>query len=234
MQTQAERLKFARNHRKLSQEALAEKAGVSKGTIGNIESGTRAIDKSAVKLAIALKVRAEWLVNGPPEEMEPTGTLARVSMGLDDQITFKQPIELDNNPDYPAVRRVSVKASAGATGYAIEAVDDLPPIVFRADWYSTHGYRPERMLALKVAGESMVPSLYPGDLIVINTESVTPKDGVAFLVSYEGEIVVKRLQRDAGAWWLTSDNPDKRFARKVCDSGTQIIGEVVYKQSERI
>lgn len=144
-------------------------------------------------------------------------------------------IDLDNNPDWPAVRRVSVKAQAGITGYAVEAVDDLPPIVFRADWYKAHGYKPERLLALRVRGESMVPSLWPGDLIVVNTENTTPKDGVAALVAYYGEVTVKRLQMDAGQWWLTSDNPDqRRHARKLCDDSTVLIGEVIYKQSERV
>lgn len=145
------------------------------------------------------------------------------------------PIELEGNDEYPAVRRVSVKAQAGITGYAVENCEDGAPIVFRADWYKTHGYRPERMMALRVAGESMVPSLHPGDLIVVNTESTSPRDGVAFLVIYEGEAVVKRLVRDAGAWWLSSDHPDqRRYARKLCDDQTQVVGEVVYKQSERV
>jgi len=81
----------------------------------------------------------------------------------------------------------------------------------------------------------MIPSMYEGDLIVINTMSTTPKDGIPFLVNYEGEIVVKRLVRDDGLWWLTSDNPDqRRYARKICNGGTEIIGEVVYRQTERI
>jgi len=42
--------------------------------------------------------------------------------------------------------------------------------------------------------------------------------------------------RDAGAWWLESDNADKRaFPRKACTDETTVpVGEVVYKQSERI
>jgi phage repressor protein C with HTH and peptisase S24 domain len=80
-----------------------------------------------------------------------------------------------------------------------------------------------------------VPNLYEGDLIVINTQQTEPRDGLAFVASYEGEIVVKRLLRDAGNWWLTSDNPDqRRYPRKVCDEHTQIIGEVVYRQTERV
>lgn len=146
-------------------------------------------------------------------------------------------IELENNPLYPAIRRVKLKAQAGVSGYAVEYTqeDDGPPIVFRADWYKIKGYKPEKMLALRVTGDSMIPSMYEGDLIVINTVSTTPKDGVPFLVSYEGEIVVKRLVRDDGLWWLTSDNPDqRRYSRKVCNGGTEIIGEVVYRQTERV
>lgn len=145
------------------------------------------------------------------------------------------PIEMEGNPDYPAVRRVAVKAQAGITGYAVENCEDSAPIVFRADWYKSKGYRPERLLALRVAGESMIPSLWPGDLIVVNTESTTPKDGNPYLVAYYGEITVKRLVMDAGQWWLTSDNPDqRRHARKLCDDSTVLIGEVIYKQSERV
>jgi phage repressor protein C with HTH and peptisase S24 domain len=146
-------------------------------------------------------------------------------------------IEIENNPDYPSIRRVKLKAQAGASGYAVEyqKEDDGPPIVFRADWYKSKGYKPEKMLALRVTGESMIPNMYEGDLIVINTLSTAPKDGVPFLVSYEGEIVVKRLTRDDGMWWLTSDNPDqRRYGRKICNGGTEIIGEVVYRQTERV
>jgi hypothetical protein len=47
--------------------------------------------------------------------------------------------------------------------------------------------------------------------------------------------VIKRLVRDAGRWWLSSDNADqRRFARKLCsDAGCLLIGELVFRQSER-
>lgn len=148
-----------------------------------------------------------------------------------------EPIDLDNNPEYPSIRRVRIKAQAGVTGYAVEYAgdDDGPPIVFRQDWFEMNGYRPDKMLALRVTGESMIPKLRQGDLIVVNTKQTTPKDGVVFVVNYEGEIVVKRLLRDAGKWWLTSDSEDqRRFPRKVCDDSTQIVGEVVYLQTAHI
>lgn len=147
-----------------------------------------------------------------------------------------QPINLENNPDYPAIRRVKFKLSAGASGFGIEYRDEEgAPIVFQRAWFQGHGYRPERLFAAPVANGSMEPGLYHGDIVVVNTESIEMKDGVVFAVNYEGELVIKRLVRDEGRWWLSSDNPDqRRYPRKVFDENSQIIGEIVHKQSERI
>ncbi len=147
-----------------------------------------------------------------------------------------EPIDLENNPDYPAIRRVRFKLSAGASGFGVEYHDEEgAPIVFRRDWYERHGYRPEKLFAVSVANGSMETGLYDGDVVVVNTESTEPKDGVVYAVNYEGEMVIKRLVRDAGQWWLHSDNSDqRRYPRKVCDEHSVILGEIVHKQSERI
>jgi phage repressor protein C with HTH and peptisase S24 domain len=146
------------------------------------------------------------------------------------------PISLDNNPSYPAVRRVKFKLSAGASGFGIEYLhDEEDPIVFQRAWYDKRGLRPEKLFAVKVINHSMEPGLHDGDTVVVNTAQQEPKDGIAFAVNYEGELVVKRLVRDQGLWWLSSDNPDQsRYPRKVCDEHCHLIGEIVHKQSERI
>lgn len=223
-------IKSGREKLGMSHLAFGNAIGVSRGAVQQWEKGTtEPTRKHQPKIAALLGITVAEL-------MQYTGSLARVAAGLDAEIKFAPvAIELEGNPDYPAVRRVSVKAQAGITGYAVENCEDGAPIVFRADWYRTHNYRPERLMALRVAGESMVPSLYPDDLIVVNTESTTPRDGVAFLVAYYGEVTVKRLVMDAGQWWLNSDNSDqRRHPRKLCDESTVLIGEVVYKQSERV
>lgn len=241
-----ERLALAMKNAEVSVAQLAKEVGITyqavKAVVDGKSAGFGIINN--VRVAAALKVNSDWLatgdgnmlakhyviegapghytINGQPAEMVVTRA--------------PQPVELSDNPDYPAIRRVRLKAQAGVTGFAVEFMDeDGPPIVFRKDWYAQNGYQPNKMIALRVSGESMSPSLYPGDLIVANTAQTDPKDGIAFVAAYEGEIVVKRLVRDAGQWWLTSDNPDqRRYPRKVCDEHTQIIGEVVYRQTERI
>ncbi|MBV5337560.1 MAG: S24 family peptidase [Deltaproteobacteria bacterium] len=74
-----------------------------------------------------------------------------------------------------------------------------------------------------------------GDLVIINTDNFKPKDGVAFAINYEGELVIKRMKRDAGQWFISSDNPDKvRYGDKLCADGCFVLGEVVYLQTETI
>lgn len=152
------------------------------------------------------------------------------------QSDYAAPIDLENNPDYPAIRRVNFKLSAGASGFAIEYDQDFgAPIVFQRQWYEQRGLVPAKLFAVKVANGSMEPGLTHGDTVVVNTEQTTPRDGRVFAVNYEGELVIKRLVRDAGQWWLSSDNPDQhRYPRKVCDEHCLLIGEIVHKQSERI
>ena len=100
----------------------------------------------------------------------------------------------------------------------------------------TRGFNPERLLALRVIGASMEPGLFDGDTVVVNLADANPVDGEAFAVNYEGELVIKRMRRDAGEWWLSSDNSDKRrFPDKRCaGDGIEILGRIVYKSSERI
>jgi phage repressor protein C with HTH and peptisase S24 domain len=223
-------IKAGRERLGMTHQAFGDAVGVSRGAVQQWERGTTAPKRGhQPKVAALLGVSVATLMEQPGESVE------MVAVNLAHMRAQPQPIEMENNPEYPAVRRVSVKAQAGIAGFAIEDVQDTAPIVFRADWYKGKGYRPERMMALRVAGESMLPGLGPDDLVVVNTESAAPKDGCAFLVAYYGEVVVKRLIFDEGMWWLCSDNPDqRRYPRKRCDDGTQIIGEVVYKQSERV
>lgn len=203
--------------------ALADAIGESDQTVTNW--GTRGVSKSgAIKVQERIGISASWITAG-----EGSAFTASPS-------TAPQPINLESNPQYPSVRRVHFKLSAGASGFGVEYHDEEgAPIVFRRDWFERNGYRPDRLFAVRVANGSMESGLYDGDVVVVNTDQTELKDGIVFAVNYEGEMVIKRLVRDGGQWWLSSDNPNQhKYPRKVCGEGVFIIGEVVHKQSERI
>ncbi|WP_377701192.1 XRE family transcriptional regulator [Pseudoduganella sp. UC29_71] len=218
-----------------SQSALARASGVPQPTINRILNGVGKKGPEAhtlVQLAAALNVTFEWLHEGIGQRERgapPAGVLPAqytpVVVAPEDDARFYQ------------IQKVKLRLSAGITGFAVEPeTHDGSTLSVPRHWADRNGYNPERLIGIKVRGESMEPSLFEDDLVIINTADNKPVDGVVFAVNYEGEPVVKRLSRDAGQWWLTSDNPDQRkYHRKVC-RGTDciIIGRVVRKESDRI
>ena len=230
--TIAERLKAAREEAGLTQEDVATAAGVAQGTVANIESGIRKNPRELLAIAKAVNVHPEWLKSGrgPRELVVPLD----INQGIDAE---SAPIELTNNPDYPSIRRVRFKLSAGCSGFSVEYAQDSysVPFVFPRVWYEKHGYQPDALFAVGVSNGSMEPGLFDGDIVVVNTADVTLKDGKVYAMNYEGELVIKRLVRDAGQWWLASDNPDqRRYPRKVCSDDVFCVGRIVHKQSETI
>lgn len=151
---------------------------------------------------------------------------------------YKDVVAFDpENQDHVEIRKVKLKLSAGITGFTAELAEDFGrPISFRREWLIKKGYSPDKLIAIDIKGDSMEPTMSDGDTVVINTADITPKNGETFAVNYEGEGVIKRMARDFGRWFLSSDNPDqRRYSRQECSAGTCIIlGKVVLLQRENI
>jgi phage repressor protein C with HTH and peptisase S24 domain len=142
-----------------------------------------------------------------------------------------------DDPSLTQIRKVKLQVQAGITGFQVEPEhDDGETQGVPTKWILKEGLSRDALLAITVRGESMEPALYEGDVIVVNTRDTILVDGSVYVVNYEGEVVVKRLMRDAGQWWLTSDNADQRkYHRKLCKGAECIlIGKVIRKESTHI
>lgn len=219
----ADRIKLAISQSGIKKSHLAQQLGVSPSAITQWTSGTTKKLEGGNLIAAAkiLGVSPAWLATGKGE-----------------MTVNKEAVIVDEHPesDFIGVRRVKFKLSAGISGYSVEYLNGhRSPIFFRRDWIEARKLNPNTLFAVEVSGQSMEPSLFAGDIVVVNTADITTADGEVFAANYEGELVVKRLVRNAGAWYCVSDNQDKRrFPDKVCDEHTTLIGRVIYKQSERI
>ncbi len=237
MKTLAERISLLLEEVGSSPTRMAEIAGVKPPSVSDWVNGKTKSLKSGPALRIAkhFKVNMLWLTEGigPMRDLSPSSELTAVEPKGHHGA---QLLDLEAHPDLHQVPRVKFKLSAGVSGFAVEPEDgNGKPVFFRKDWFELHGYRPEKMFAVRVCGASMEPSLWDGDLVVINTSDIKPHDGDVFAINYEGELCIKRLRRDAGEWFATSDNVDqRRFSPKRCTEDVKILGRVVYKQSERI
>lgn len=237
MKTLSERASYMLELAGNSTKELARIAGVRPASVSQWVNGpTKSLAiEPATKLAKRFGLNPMWISKG-------TGPMRDLSLSADtepgEHVAQSTPslISLSDHPDLVSVPRVKFKLSAGVSGYAIEHENgNGKPVFFRQDWFDMNGYRPEKLFAVRVSGASMEPALWDGDLVVINTNDSAPHDGEAFAINYEGELVIKRLRRDAGEWWACSDNSDqRRFAPKRCTEDVVIIGRVIYKQSERI
>ena len=174
----------------------------------------------------------------PPEILAPlSGGSANDASTLPGLRNALRVVAEGEDDAFVPIPMVKLRLSAGITGYQAEPeARDGGTLGMRRTWLDRNQYSPSHLIAIYVKGESMEPSLYAGDIVVINTLDTKPVDGAVYAFNYEGEAVVKRLARDAGQWWLTSDNPDQRkYHRKLCQGGECIvIGRVVRKESDRI
>lgn len=227
------RLFESREAANLTQQQAADAVGMAQGTLAEAEiSGKRSGYTS--QLAAVYGVDPNWLATG-----QQTGPSVKRKKILPDaakeQAAAWEAQELKEDSFIP-IYRGSLKLSAGVSGFAIDFHQESgPPIFFRKDWLKSRGLNHEALIALKVSGKSMEPGLFDNDLVVVNTAATDPIDGAVFAANFEGEPVIKRMKRDAGEWWLSSDNPDKsRFPDKRCSEGVFIIGRVIHKQSESI
>lgn len=207
------RLKWARTRLGLTQVQVSGLVGMSQPAYSLLEKKGAGSEKTA-SLARVVKVSPQWLETGlgEPEEATPSAD------------------------DFIEIRRVEVRVSASADGVSISFVNTPgEPIYFSRTYLDQNGLSPNRLYATRISGQNMEGTVFDGDILVFNTASTKPKDGVAFLVSYEGEPTLSRMVRDAGQWWLTSDHPDKaRYPRKLFDASVSVIGEAVRRISSRV
>jgi hypothetical protein len=210
---------------------LGAESGIgSQGAVGQYLRG-------AIPLNIEALMGICRVIGAEPGRISPRLT-SIVTMNFDDIMEGLTVRSADQgDPEFVEIPMVKLRLQAGITGFQTEPDRrGGGTLGMRKNWLERHDYNPAKLVAIHVKGESMEPSLYEDDVVVINTADTKLVDGQVYAVNYEGEAVVKRLARDAGDWWLTSDNPDQRkHHRKICRGDACIvIGRVVRKESDRI
>lgn len=129
--------------------------------------------------------------------------------------------------------------SAGAGASSNEAVIDR--LAFRRDWLARIGLAPSAARMARVVGDSMEPTLFEGDMVLIDTSSIEPRvvqrsardrrrSPIYALADGTGARI-KRIERpDVDQIMLLSDNPDypPEFVRGHDLTELKIIGKVAW------
>jgi SOS-response transcriptional repressor LexA len=208
-----------------SQSELARQAMLPQPTVHRVFAGTGQPSLRTIeRLAEACGVSVEWLLRGGTDS-------AKLPVG------FRRVAPADEADNHVRIRKVKLRLSAGISGFQVDTeYDEGETITIDPRWIARRGFNAARLIAIDVRGDSMEPTLYDGDTVILDTGDTEAVDGAVYAINYEGEDVIKRLVRDAGNWWLSSDNLDqRRYTRKVCSgSSCIIIGKVVRRESDRI
>lgn len=216
---------------------FCDKTGLSESRLAQLLSekyrdGTAFTEKTARKveeLAGLPPLYFDQGAAGPADPVKPALELVPGARGVHESGV--------DDPTMTQIRKVRLKVQAGITGFQVEPEHyDGETQGIPTKWMIKEGLFRDALIAITVRGESMEPALYDGDTVIVNTADKKLVDGSVYVINYEGEAVVKRMLRDAGQWWLASDNADQRkYHRKLCKGAECIvIGKVIRKESTHI
>jgi phage repressor protein C with HTH and peptisase S24 domain len=132
--------------------------------------------------------------------------------------------------DFARIPRYEAQLAAGPGS---QNADNLPvsSLAFRVDWLSKIGVNPKHCCIVNVSGDSMEPTLYDGDLVMIDQQATTFRNNKLFaFVNADGDAQVKRITVHPEALVLQSDNRDydAQFLSKPDANRLTIIGQVVW------
>lgn len=187
-----ERMKLIRTKLKLTQKQIADILGVGSGKIKQIESGkTKNINYSDAKLLEnALRINEKWLRTGEGEIF--------LSVNGDDFLFLENEFLKDDKqiPFYGSYQDIfSQNLTIKSTNKTI---------------YYPHSFffKKDFLLASCVPDNSMQKSLNQNDIVIIDTNSKSIKDGKVFLIYFVDEFLLKRVFKiSKDKFLLKVDNP---------------------------
>ncbi len=177
------RIKEARTKKGLSQEALADKIGISKRTLINYEKEEQEPTVSTIiNIAKFCTIDELWLLTGKNEN------------------------NTNNTVNSYQIDVLNIKASAG-TGIENQIVEVIDTILLDKNLFKTP-INPAKIKLIQVSGDSMFPTLNDGDFVLIDETKAYGVDGI-YAINLHNQILIKRLKfRLDGSIQIISDNKE--------------------------
>lgn len=219
MTTLGQRLKQAREAAGVSQGKLAEAVGMRQPSIQAIEKGEVRGTKHLLAIARTLNVDPDWLETGRANPA-PAARHAPAAASI---------IEIEGDA-YARLPLYDIRAQAGRGSLAYDG-EPIGWRVFDLNWIKTVSRAPiEQLKVVEVAGDSMEPTLYKGDHVLVDLGNRAIAQHGLFVLRLDESLMVKRVQKSfsTGTVRIISDNP-KYHAEEISEDGRlDVIGRVVW------
>ena len=129
-------------------------------------------------------------------------------------------------PDARPIAIMEVESAAGA-GAEVLSEDIKGYAWFRSSWLAAHALDPKQCVIIRVAGESMEPTLMDGASILVDRNRTRRRAGHIYVIRTDDGLVAKRLVRDeASTWFLNSDYP--KWPPIPWSNDMEIIGQILW------
>lgn len=195
----AARLILARTRLQLTQEEVAKRAGVTQGTIGNIEADLRRNPRELLAIAAAVGVRPEWLRDGKG----PMETAA----------TAVQAVNITEKPD----------PLAHALSHRTPIVDSRTLV-----WEDMVIEDVTGQFLMAIVGDALAPDYLPGQAGIWEAGSEGRAGKPVLLVDERGDFFLRLYEpRAGGSWAGISQRVGHRTLTPEAD-GARIIARLRY------
>lgn len=115
--------------------------------------------------------------------------------------------------DFALVPFFDVEASTRNGSLADQELQTSPR-AFRKDWLSQRGLEISKCMLITARGDSMEPTIYDGDLLLVDTRIDSIKDDSIYIAQHDHHLIVKRIQQALdGSLIIISDN--QRYEKQI-------------------
>ena len=205
--------------------AVLEKTEISNNSLNRYLRGYEMKVSTAIHLAQVCGVSPEWLLFGESFERQPAVSLTPLSS-----------VDVQMIRSYPEV--------GASAGFGSVASDHTPceKVAIPSEILADLKIPAKDAVMIRVAGDSMAPTLMPYDRIIVDTRRSDYLSGI-YVFASDGHVLVKRLSIAPGGYVdIISDNeryPSARAHESKVRWGSHdgsdnitIIGRVVYKMQK--
>jgi phage repressor protein C with HTH and peptisase S24 domain len=220
------RIRTLRRSLNMSQPELAKKAKVGQSTISDLENDKKSTSaKNMEAIAQALGTSSSYLLTGKQNPVSNT-TIDQIAdyVSNDDKVTF-QINNLVNIKYYP---NLPISCGFGSFGEVLE--QEHEEITINSNLLKDRYIHPSMCVAFPASGDSMLPTIKDKDIVYVDLERTTVRDGKVFAICHGGLFKFKRLYNlPLGGIRIVSDNsvefPEERLtAQEIIDQQFEIIG----------
>ncbi|MGX2951272.1 helix-turn-helix domain-containing protein [Ursidibacter sp. B-7004-1] len=137
-------------------------------------------------------------------------------------------------PSVESEERVPVYDAKASAGFGALNADIYTPsdyIGLSKQWIESRGLYRDSLAFIMAVGDSMYPTINDGDMLLINRNAKTPRDGKIYVIRSGDQLWVKRVQGIINGIRLISDNKaiydpvDVHFDESV---DFEVLGQVVF------